>query len=69
MEEFLVNMKKLFALLLALAMVFSMGLGAVAEETAEEAIPELAEPVAGGAPLAPCPRAGIRTPIRRRMTA
>ena len=40
-------MKKLFALLLALAMVFSMGLGAVAEETAEEAIPELAEPVAG----------------------
>ena len=47
MEEFLVNMKKLFALLLALAMVFSVGLGAVAEETAEEAIPELAEPVAG----------------------
>ena len=40
-------MKKLFALLLALAMVFSVGLGAVAEETAEEAIPELAEPVAG----------------------
>ena len=28
-------------------MVFSMGLGAVAEETAEEAMPELAEPVAG----------------------
>ena len=36
-------MKKLFALLLALAMVFSVGLGAVAEETAEEAMPELAE--------------------------
>lgn len=41
MEEFLVNMKKLFALLLALAMVFSVGLGAVAENRGSRP-PELA---------------------------
>lgn len=47
MEEFLVNMKKLFALLLAMAMVFSLSLSALAEDAAEEAVPELAAPVAG----------------------
>ena len=43
------NMKKLFALLVAMVMVFSVTLTAIAEaaEDAEEAIPELAEPVAG----------------------
>ena len=61
-------MKKLFALLLALAMVFSMGLGAVAEEPAEEAeaIPELAAPVAGQYTY----RMSASTmPTRPRMTA